>query len=53
MVRLTHRNLPGIDDVRPTHDSGWIQMLDRLKIVAVGGDAGSNLGCPHRAGSAP
>lgn len=45
LVRLTHRNLPG-GAVRPMHDAGWDQLLDRLRIVAEGGDPGPNPGCP-------
>ena len=46
MVRLTHRDLPAAGDVLPMHDAGWNQMLDRLRIVAEGGDPGPNPGCP-------
>jgi uncharacterized protein YndB with AHSA1/START domain len=45
LVRLTHRDLPG-GAVRPMHDAGWNQMLERLRIVAEGGDPGPNPGCP-------
>jgi uncharacterized protein YndB with AHSA1/START domain len=45
LVRLTHRTLPA-GDVRPMHDAGWNQLLERLRIVAEGGDPGPNPGCP-------
>lgn len=45
-VRLTHRNLPSAGEIRPMHNAGWIQMLDRARIVAEGGDPGPNPGCP-------
>jgi len=44
LVRLTHRNLPG-GAVRPMHDAGWNQLLERLRIAAAGGDPGPNPGC--------
>jgi len=52
LVRLTHRGLPDVGEVGPMHEAGWIQMLDRLKIVTEGGDPGPNPGCPHRAQAA-
>ena len=37
-VRLVHRGLP--DDAVADHTSGWTTYLDRLAVVATGGDAG-------------
>jgi uncharacterized protein YndB with AHSA1/START domain len=37
-VRLSHRGLP--DDAVADHESGWDFYLNRLAVVAVGGDAG-------------
>jgi uncharacterized protein YndB with AHSA1/START domain len=46
-VRLTHSGLPA--DAVDDHTGGWDHYLDRLSIVATGGDAGPD-GLP---GSAP
>lgn len=37
-VRLVHRGLP--DDAIADHTGGWTTYLDRLDVVATGGDAG-------------
>jgi uncharacterized protein YndB with AHSA1/START domain len=37
-VRLAHRGLPA--DAVGDHDGGWTRYLERLAIVAAGGDAG-------------
>jgi uncharacterized protein YndB with AHSA1/START domain len=37
-VRLVHRGLP--DDAIADHTGGWTAYLDRLAVVATGGDAG-------------
>jgi uncharacterized protein YndB with AHSA1/START domain len=37
-VRLVHRGLP--DDAIADHTGGWTTYLDRLAVVATGGDAG-------------
>ena len=39
MVRLTHRGLP-LPAARDQHRQGWAHYLERLDLVATGGDAG-------------
>lgn len=41
-VELEHRDLP--DDQTAAHGTGWIHYLDRLEIVAAGGDPGPDPG---------
>jgi len=48
LLRLKHRNLPPDSNIRTRHDMGWTQLLDRLRIIAQGGDPGPNPGCPQR-----
>ena len=38
LVRLSHRCLPGT--AREPHHGGWVLYLDRLEVVATGGDPG-------------
>lgn len=40
-VRLTHRGLPA--DAVDDHSGGWTHYLDRLQVVATGGDAGPDV----------
>ena len=40
-VRLVHRDLP--DDAVDDHGDGWANYLERLAVVATGGDAGPDV----------
>ena len=42
LVRLAHRDLPA--EARDSHRAGWTHYLDRLAIVAPGGDPGPDKG---------
>lgn len=41
LVRLTHRGLP--EDAISDHTAGWSRYVERLAIVATGGDAGPDV----------
>ncbi len=41
LVRLTHRGLP--EDAVSDHSAGWSRYVERLAIVATGGDAGPDV----------
>jgi uncharacterized protein YndB with AHSA1/START domain len=44
VVRLLHRDLP--EPMVPSHAEGWEHHIERLVIVAAGGDPGPDLGVP-------